>query len=338
LNSTSHLIMQAGDMDLHEYMKLMRRQKKKIPPKELQTMFMQLCIAVLNNHNHGIIHRDMKPSNILMVKNSTRYILKLSDYGHARLLPTHSNEPMTPHLVTMWWRAPEMWLGSETYGKPVDIWSLGCILADLATLSDFSAPPASFRNQRRKQLRKQKNQQQLRKQKNQQQLRKQKNQQQLRKQKNQQQQEKQKNQQQQGKQKNQQQQGKQKNQQQEEKQNGDTGIRAREQRTQEEDTGMESREQILEIISFEYFMDLYGVPDTNTWPKVVNLPGYKRIVADYSHKLNKVKEVPLYKEQLMNKIHPDAFDLLKRIFQLNPEERIDINGIMCHPYVVNKLP
>lgn len=73
--------------------------------------------------------RDLKTSNILM---NNRGEIKLADFGMARYF---SDPPpqMTQLVVTLWYRAPELLLGSETYGRPVDLWSIGCIFGELLT-------------------------------------------------------------------------------------------------------------------------------------------------------------------------------------------------------------
>jgi serine/threonine protein kinase len=78
-------------------------------------------------HAHRIIHRDLKPQNILVDKAGT---VKLADFGLARTfsipLRTYTHE-----IVTLWYRAPEVLLGEKHYSTPVDIWSIGCIFAEM---------------------------------------------------------------------------------------------------------------------------------------------------------------------------------------------------------------
>ena len=82
-------------------------------------------------HSADIIHRDLKPSNIFINADSR---VKLGDFGLARTLHSGKNGfggIITDYVATRWYRAPEMLLGSVDYGKPIDMWSVGCILYEL---------------------------------------------------------------------------------------------------------------------------------------------------------------------------------------------------------------
>ncbi|RKP21739.1 mitogen-activated protein kinase HOG1, partial [Rozella allomycis CSF55] len=75
-------------------------------------------------HSAGVIHRDLKPSNILINDNCD---LKICDFGLARL----SDAQMTGYIATRYYRAPEIMLTWQTYDEKIDIWSIGCILAEM---------------------------------------------------------------------------------------------------------------------------------------------------------------------------------------------------------------
>lgn len=79
-------------------------------------------------HKNGFFHRDMKPENLLMYNNA----VKLCDFGLAREI--RSRPPFTDYVSTRWYRAPELLLRSTNYNSPVDIFALGCIMAELYTL------------------------------------------------------------------------------------------------------------------------------------------------------------------------------------------------------------
>ncbi|CAF2405095.1 unnamed protein product [Rotaria sp. Silwood2] len=90
----------------------------------------QLFSAIHWCHTHEIIHRDIKPENLLISKN---FILKLCDFGFARFCNTKAiADYYTDYVATRWYRSPELLVGSP-YGKPVDVWACGCIMAELKT-------------------------------------------------------------------------------------------------------------------------------------------------------------------------------------------------------------
>jgi len=79
-------------------------------------------------HSHGVIHRDLKPANILIGDDG---VLRICDLGSARKI--QEEMAYTPGLVTLWYRPPEILLGARTYDTSVDMWSVGCIFAELVS-------------------------------------------------------------------------------------------------------------------------------------------------------------------------------------------------------------
>lgn len=94
---------------------------------QVKRLFIQLVQAVGRVHDCFLIHRDIKLANLLY---SNDGMLRLADFGLAREigLPVR---PFTPHVVTLWYRAPELLLGASHYGTAVDMWAVGCVLAEL---------------------------------------------------------------------------------------------------------------------------------------------------------------------------------------------------------------
>lgn len=103
---------------LHEYMRTV--------PHSL-SLVKQLVDGVLYIHSRSVIHRDLKPDNILVTENG---VLKIADFNLARTA-TFLQTSLSPEVVTLWYRAPELLKGDTRYSYLVDIWSLGCIIAEM---------------------------------------------------------------------------------------------------------------------------------------------------------------------------------------------------------------
>jgi len=100
----------------------------------LETRFLQrdghqLAAGLHYCHVNHVIHRDIKPHNILVHLDTTT--LKLADFGLAR--PSSHFRPLTPEVISLWYRPPELLMRSKDYDVSVDIWSFGCILSEMAT-------------------------------------------------------------------------------------------------------------------------------------------------------------------------------------------------------------
>lgn len=94
-------------------------------PGDIKSWMQMILKGLYACHRKFILHRDLKPNNILITKNG---IVKIADFGLARSIDT---APMTPNVVTRWYRAPELLLACKHYSFGVDIWASGCILAEL---------------------------------------------------------------------------------------------------------------------------------------------------------------------------------------------------------------
>lgn len=95
---------------------------------QIKCYMTQLLKGLHYCHSQGILHRDIKGSNLLIDNNG---ILKLADFGLARTYGSNSNAQLTNRVITLWYRPPELLLGSNKYGPAVDMWSVGCIFAEL---------------------------------------------------------------------------------------------------------------------------------------------------------------------------------------------------------------
>jgi serine/threonine protein kinase len=105
-------------------------ENERLPPRLIQDYVGQLLQGLFWIHSHGIIHRDLKPSNILV--DTYGETLKICDFGLARSIGIES-QSCTPEVVTLWYRAPEVLISAGSYSYPIDMWSWGCIFAELFT-------------------------------------------------------------------------------------------------------------------------------------------------------------------------------------------------------------
>ncbi|KAL9451764.1 hypothetical protein AB3S75_013351 [Citrus x aurantiifolia] len=100
----------------------------KFTEAQIKCYMKQLLHGLEHCHSRGILHRDIKGSNLLIDYNG---ILKIGDFGLANFFKCSQKQPLTSRVVTLWYRPPELLLGSTDYGASVDLWSSGCILAEL---------------------------------------------------------------------------------------------------------------------------------------------------------------------------------------------------------------
>lgn len=93
-------------------------------------------------HSNDIMHRDLKPSNVFIDFNST---IKLGDFGSCKVIKNSNDKsPNTPLIGTKWYKAPEIIMGWKDYDKSVDIWSFGCLIAELYLLEPIFPGSTDF--------------------------------------------------------------------------------------------------------------------------------------------------------------------------------------------------
>ncbi|KAI1162886.1 cyclin-dependent protein [Nemania serpens] len=104
-----------------------------IPPSTVKSIMFQLLNGCQYLHSNWVLHRDLKPANIMVTSSGQ---VKIGDLGLARLFykPLHSLFSGDKVVVTIWYRAPELLLGSRHYTPAVDMWAVGCIFAELLSL------------------------------------------------------------------------------------------------------------------------------------------------------------------------------------------------------------
>ena len=119
------LVFEFCDEDLKKHLDA---ESDGMSPESIQSNLYQLLAGVAFCHERRVLHRDLKPQNLLV--NREGY-LKLADFGLARAfgIPVRS---YTHEVVTLWYRAPDVLMGSRKYSTPVDLWSVGCIFGEMS--------------------------------------------------------------------------------------------------------------------------------------------------------------------------------------------------------------
>jgi serine/threonine protein kinase len=123
-----YLVFEFLDKDLRKYSDIVKKNMHKML---IKSYLYQLLKGICFCHQHRVLHLDLKPQNLLIDRKGN---LKIGDFGLARAvgipLRTYTHE-----VVTLWYRAPEILLGGRQYSTPVDVWSIGCIFAEMVTCS-----------------------------------------------------------------------------------------------------------------------------------------------------------------------------------------------------------
>lgn len=119
-----YIVMPLMDTDLHHII----YSQQKLTDQHLQYLLFQLLSAVHYLESAKIVHRDLKPANILV---NAACQLRICDFGLARALDQQVNTDPTIYVVTRWYRAPELLCGCTKYTSAIDIWSVGCIFAEM---------------------------------------------------------------------------------------------------------------------------------------------------------------------------------------------------------------
>ncbi|EEF28496.1 Cell division protein kinase 7, putative [Ricinus communis] len=110
--------------------RVISRPAHRLTEPQVKCYMQQLLSGLQHCHERGILHRDIKASNLLIDKNG---MLKIADFGLANVFIPKPKRPLTSRVVTLWYRAPELLLGSTDYGVGIDLWSAGCLLAEMFT-------------------------------------------------------------------------------------------------------------------------------------------------------------------------------------------------------------
>ncbi|AWP20818.1 Serine/threonine-protein kinase MAK [Scophthalmus maximus] len=129
IRENDHLYFVFEYMKENLYQLMKDRENKMFSENEIRNIMFQVLTGLAFVHKHGFFHRDMKPENLLCMGPE---LVKIADFGLAREI--RSKPPYTDYVSTRWYRAPEVLLRSSTYSSPIDLWAVGCIMAELYTL------------------------------------------------------------------------------------------------------------------------------------------------------------------------------------------------------------
>jgi serine/threonine protein kinase len=121
-----YLVFEFLDKDLKKYMESC---SGLLSPALVKSYLFQMCRGLTFCHARGVMHRDLKPQNLLVTRDGR---LKIADFGLARAF-CPPIRPLTHEVVTLWYRPPEILMGSTTYAPPVDVWAIGTIFVEMVT-------------------------------------------------------------------------------------------------------------------------------------------------------------------------------------------------------------
>jgi serine/threonine protein kinase len=122
-----HLVLEFVPETVYKIGKFYGKNNQRMPTLYVKLYVYQMCRALHHIHKMGICHRDIKPQNLLV--NTETHQLKLCDFGSAKQLV--KGEPNIAYICSRYYRAPELIFGATDYTSAIDIWSVGCVLAEL---------------------------------------------------------------------------------------------------------------------------------------------------------------------------------------------------------------
>lgn len=127
--TAQNLVLEFCSTNLEEEIQQSKRRGEYMPMNLIRNYTKQILQGMSFVHSQKVCHRDLKPENILV---NHAGVVKICDFGSAKLLEKDSNN--TPYIVSRYYRAPELILALSDYSNKIDVWAIGCILAELITL------------------------------------------------------------------------------------------------------------------------------------------------------------------------------------------------------------
>ncbi|KAK4490218.1 hypothetical protein RD792_000877 [Penstemon davidsonii] len=120
-----YLVFECMQSDLS---RILSQPDQRLTEPQVKCYMHQLLSGLQHCHERGILHRDIKGSNLLIDRNG---MLKIADFGLGAFFNPQKKRPLTSRVVTLWYRAPELLLASTDYGVGIDLWSAGCLMAEM---------------------------------------------------------------------------------------------------------------------------------------------------------------------------------------------------------------
>ena len=135
-------IFEYCDCNLFEFIESHRENQKLIPEPIIREIVFQITKGMKYMHSKQYFHRDLKPENILLILNNYSFNnmvpgelkVKIADFGTAKEIPIKNILPMTDYVCTRWYRPPECILKADNYNEKMDVWAIGCVMAELYNL------------------------------------------------------------------------------------------------------------------------------------------------------------------------------------------------------------
>ncbi len=124
-----HMYFDFVEQDLGRFLQN-QRTIAKLDVTQVKSFLHQILLALDYMHCNGIMHRDLKPENILIQEN----VIKIADFGLSKMF-SQSRKVFTHEVVTLLYRSPELLLGEKCYSFSIDVWSVGCIFAEMITFN-----------------------------------------------------------------------------------------------------------------------------------------------------------------------------------------------------------
>lgn len=126
-----YLVLGLMETDLHKLLKSLKARQEKLSNTHTCFFMYQMLLAIKYFHSANVLHRDLKPANMLL--NTSNCDLRICDFGLARVSAPEKDHAgmLTEYVATRWYRAPEVMVSARQYTKALDMWSIGCIFAEM---------------------------------------------------------------------------------------------------------------------------------------------------------------------------------------------------------------